>query len=48
MAGYGHASIAKSGKNRSELGYKPQETVKIGIRKTLDWYLDNEPGGEIS
>jgi dTDP-glucose 4,6-dehydratase len=24
------------------LGYKPEETFASGIRKTLDWYLDNE------
>lgn len=25
-----------------ELGYKPQETFETGIRKTIQWYLDNE------
>jgi len=25
-----------------ELGYRPVETFESGIRKTLDWYLDNE------
>jgi len=26
----------------SELGYKPEETFETGIRKTIQWYLDNE------
>nr|MDA3834314.1 GDP-mannose 4,6-dehydratase [Spirochaetales bacterium] len=25
-----------------ELGYTPVESFETGIRKTLDWYLDNE------
>jgi dTDP-glucose 4,6-dehydratase len=25
-----------------ELGWKPQETFETGIRKTIDWYLNNE------
>ena len=25
-----------------ELGYKPEETFETGIRKTVQWYLDNE------
>jgi dTDP-glucose 4,6-dehydratase len=25
-----------------ELGWKPHETFETGIRKTVDWYLDNE------
>jgi len=24
-----------------ELGWKPQETFETGIRKTVQWYLDN-------
>jgi dTDP-glucose 4,6-dehydratase len=27
---------------RSELGWVPQETFETGIRKTIQWYLDNE------
>ncbi len=27
----------------SEMGYQPQETFETGIRKTVDWYLANEP-----
>jgi dTDP-glucose 4,6-dehydratase len=26
-----------------ELGWKPQETFESGIRKTVTWYLDNQP-----
>ena len=25
-----------------ELGWKPEETFETGIRKTVQWYLDNE------
>jgi len=26
-----------------ELGWKPQETFETGIRKTVIWYLENQP-----
>lgn len=26
-----------------ELGWKPEETFESGIRKTVEWYLDNKP-----
>ena len=26
-----------------ELGWKPQETFESGIRKTIQWYLQNDP-----
>lgn len=29
-------------KIESELGWKPRETFETGIRKTVQWYLDNE------
>ncbi len=29
-------------KTGAELGYRPQETFESGIRKTVQWYLDNE------
>jgi len=29
-------------KIESELGWRPQETFKSGIRKTVKWYLDNQ------
>ncbi|HBM2924895.1 dTDP-glucose 4,6-dehydratase [Klebsiella oxytoca] len=31
-----------AGKIYKELGWKPQETFESGIRKTVQWYLDNE------
>jgi dTDP-glucose 4,6-dehydratase len=31
-----------TGKIESELGWKPRETFATGIRKTVQWYLDNE------
>jgi dTDP-glucose 4,6-dehydratase len=29
-------------KIHSELGWKPQESFETGIRKTIQWYLDNQ------
>lgn len=26
----------------NELGWKPQETFETGIRKTVEWYLNNQ------
>ena len=31
-----------------ELGWLPQTRFEDGIRKTVQWYLDNNPGGRIS
>ncbi len=31
-----------AGKLERELGWKPQETFESGIRKTVQWYLDNQ------
>jgi dTDP-glucose 4,6-dehydratase len=31
-----------AGKSRRELGYEPRETFATGIRRTIDWYLENE------
>ena len=31
-----------AGKIDRELGWKPQESFESGIRKTVEWYLDNE------
>ena len=28
-------------KIQKELGWRPQETFETGIRKTMQWYLDN-------
>lgn len=30
-----------------ELGWKPQETFESGIRKTVEWYLNNKNGGVV-
>lgn len=32
-----------AGKIQRELGWKPQETFESGMRKTVRWYLDNQP-----
>lgn len=32
-----------AGKAERELGFKPTERLETGIRKTVDWYLGNEP-----
>ena len=29
-------------RGESELGWKPAETFETGIRKTVQWYLDNQ------
>ncbi len=31
-----------AGKIEKELGWKPAETFETGIRKTVQWYLDNQ------
>lgn len=31
-----------AGKIQRELGWRPQETFESGIRKTVEWYLDNQ------
>ncbi|MDD2999268.1 MAG: GDP-mannose 4,6-dehydratase, partial [Candidatus Riflebacteria bacterium] len=31
-----------AGKIERELGWKPQETFETGLRKTVQWYLDNK------
>lgn len=30
-------------KSNSEIGYQPEENFETGIKKTVDWYLKNEP-----
>jgi dTDP-glucose 4,6-dehydratase len=32
-----------AGKSERELGYAPRETFATSIRRTIDWYLENEP-----
>lgn len=41
-AGHDRRYAVGTEKIRSELGYKPQETFETGIRKTINWYLNNE------
>ena len=31
-----------SSKIKNDLGWQPKETFKTGIRKTVQWYVDNE------
>jgi len=31
-----------AGKIQRELGWKPEETFETGLRRTVEWYLDNE------
>ena len=41
-AGHDRRYAVGTDKNRSELGYVPQETFETGIAKTITWYLANE------
>jgi len=41
-AGHDRRYAIDATKITNELGFKPQETFETGIRKTLDWYLQNE------
>ena len=34
-------SLEKAEKLAQELGWKPAETFESGIRKTVQWYIDN-------
>jgi len=40
--GHDRRYAINAGKITAELGYAPVESFETGIRKTLDWYLDNE------
>jgi dTDP-glucose 4,6-dehydratase len=40
--GHDRRYAINAGKITTELGYSPLESFESGIRKTLDWYLDNE------
>ncbi len=35
-------SFVVSSRELRELGWKPAETFETGIRKTVQWYLDNQ------
>lgn len=41
-AGHDRRYAIDASKITNELGYEPQETFETGIRKTIQWYLDNE------
>ena len=40
--GHDRRYAINAAKITTELGYSPMESFETGIRKTLDWYLDNE------
>ncbi len=40
--GHDQRYAMNAGKIQSELGWRPRETFETGIRKTIQWYLDNE------
>lgn len=40
--GHDRRYAMNTGKIKSELGWRPRETFESGIRKTVQWYLDNE------
>ncbi|MDA8224748.1 MAG: dTDP-glucose 4,6-dehydratase [Betaproteobacteria bacterium] len=42
-AGHDRRYAIDAGKIERELGWKPEETFETGIRKTVAWYLDNQP-----
>ena len=41
-AGHDRRYAIDAGKLEAELGWKPAETFESGIRKTVQWYLDNQ------
>jgi len=41
-AGHDRRYAINASKITDELGYQPQETFETGIRKTVQWYMDNE------
>ncbi|MDH4321357.1 MAG: GDP-mannose 4,6-dehydratase, partial [Desulfobulbaceae bacterium] len=42
-AGHDRRYAIDAAKSRAELGYEPAESFPSGIRKTVAWYLANEP-----
>ena len=44
--GHDYRYSIDSKKIQSELGWKPQEDFESGIKKTVDWYLQNRSWGE--
>ena len=41
--GHDRRYAINAGKITAELGYRPRETFETGIRRTVAWYLTNEP-----
>jgi dTDP-glucose 4,6-dehydratase len=41
-AGHDVRYAIDAGKIQRELGWSPQETFDSGLRKTVEWYLDNQ------
>jgi len=41
--GHDRRYAMSSAKMESDLGWKPRETFASGIRKTVQWYVDNQP-----
>ncbi len=42
-AGHDRRYAIDASKLEKRLGWKPAETFETGIRKTVQWYLDNQP-----
>lgn len=40
--GHDHRYAIDASKTERELGWRPMETFESGIRKTVEWYLNNE------
>ena len=41
--GHDHRYAIDASKIEKDLGWTPQETFETGLRKTVQWYLDNKP-----
>ncbi len=41
--GHDHRYAIDASKIEKELGWTPEETFETGLRKTVQWYLDNKP-----
>ena len=41
-AGHDRRYAIDASKISTELGWRPQETFETGLRKTVQWYLDNQ------
>ena len=41
-AGHDRRYAIDASKINHELGWRPQETFETGLRKTVQWYLDNQ------